>query len=145
MKKRKMALVVSAMVVALAGLEQAAFAQSGQGMGGGQTAGQGQTRARGAAGRLAKMTTRLSLTEAQQSQVKPILEDEETQLKAVKADTTLSRVQKRDKAREIRQASYEKIKLVLTPEQLQKEEEIRGKAKARWEERRKRTPKGAEQ
>lgn len=138
MKKRRMAIVTVAVLAALAGMAQAVFAQTdqGQGAGPGQMKGPGQMRKMGAANRLGRLTTQLNLTEAQQAQIKPMLEDEEKQLKALRGDATLSPLQKRDKAREVRQATFEKIKPILTPEQQKKHDAMREKARERVEKRR---------
>ena len=70
--------------------------------------------------RLAKMTKRYNLTADQQSQIKPILQDEQTQMQAMHSDTTTSREDKRSKMMSMHQASTQKIEAVLTDEQKQK-------------------------
>ena len=70
--------------------------------------------------RLAHMTKRYKLTADQQSQIKPILEDEQTQMQAMRADSSTSRDDKRAKMMSMHQASTQKIEAVLTDEQKQK-------------------------
>jgi Spy/CpxP family protein refolding chaperone len=70
--------------------------------------------------RLAKMTKRYNLTADQQSQIKPILQDEQQQMQSMRSDTTSSREDKRAKMQSMHQASTQKIEAVLTDEQKQK-------------------------
>jgi protein CpxP len=70
--------------------------------------------------RLAKMTKRYKLTADQQSQIKPILQDEQQQMQSMRSDTTSSREDKRAKMQSMHQASTQKIEAVLTDEQRQK-------------------------
>jgi len=69
---------------------------------------------------LAHMTKRYKLTADQQSQIKPILQDEQQQMQAMHADTSTSRDDKRAKMQSMHQASQQKIEAVLTDEQRQK-------------------------
>jgi Spy/CpxP family protein refolding chaperone len=70
--------------------------------------------------RLAHMTKRYKLTADQQSQIKPILQDEQQQMQAMRSDTSTSRDDKRAKMQSMHQASQQKIEAVLTDEQRQK-------------------------
>jgi Spy/CpxP family protein refolding chaperone len=70
--------------------------------------------------RLAHMTKRYKLTADQQSQIKPILQDEQQQMQSMRSDTTSSREDKRAKMQNTHQASTQKIEAVLTDEQKQK-------------------------
>lgn len=67
----------------------------------------------------------LNLTDDQQAQVKTIVQDSRTQAKAVFDDSTLTKEQKRERVAEIRKATFERVKALLTPEQLQKLEELK--------------------
>jgi len=69
---------------------------------------------------LQQMSSELNLTDAQQAQIKPILQSEFQQLKSVKDDTTLSPEQQKAKAQEIHAAAKSQIASVLTPEQQKK-------------------------
>ena len=70
--------------------------------------------------RLAHMTKRYKLTADQQSQIKPILQDEQQQMQGMRSDTSTSRDDKRAKMQSMHQASTQKIEAVLTDEQKQK-------------------------
>ena len=134
MGKERMALVAAALLVALGGLVHAPCVRAEQG---GDTP-PGQLRSKGGQGRwsagerLARMTERLNLTEAQQARIKPIIEDEGKQLKALRDDTSLTRDQKREKFREISTVTFANIDAVLTPEQQKKHVELREKAREHW-------------
>jgi len=73
--------------------------------------------------RLKRMSERLNLTDEQKEKIRPILQDEEKQLKGLRADTSLSPEQRREKRRQINQATRKQIGETLTPEQ-----------KAKWRE-----------
>ena len=67
--------------------------------------------------RLKMLTEKLNLTEDQQAKVKPILEDESKQMKALHDDTSLAPTDQRAKMKELHESSTEKINAVLTPDQ----------------------------
>ncbi len=69
------------------------------------------------------MSRALGLSEEQKTQIKPFLEDRMTKTKEVENDASLSPEQKKEKAKEIREATDEKIKLVLTDKQRERLEE----------------------
>lgn len=75
--------------------------------------------------RLQRMTTRLGLSEEQQRQIKPILVEEASQLRAVRDDPQLTRDERRAKMRQINGATFDKIRPLLTPEQQQKHDALR--------------------
>jgi len=70
--------------------------------------------------RLKMLTEKLNLTEDQQAKLKPILEDESTQMKTLHDDTSLAPEDKRAKMKELHGSSTEKINAVLTPDQQSK-------------------------
>jgi len=72
-----------------------------------------------------RLTKELNLTPEQQAQVKPIMEDTRSKMKALHEDTTLTPEQRRAKAKEVREANRAKIKALLTPEQQQKMEQLK--------------------
>ena len=55
--------------------------------------------------------------ENQQAKLKPVLEDESKQMKALHDDTSLAPPDKRAKMKELHESSTEKINAVLTPGQ----------------------------
>jgi Spy/CpxP family protein refolding chaperone len=67
----------------------------------------------------------LDLTNDQQKQLKPILQDEFKQLKAVKDDPSMSPEQKKAKAAEIHNGAKSQIGSILTPEQKKKLAEMK--------------------
>jgi Spy/CpxP family protein refolding chaperone len=70
--------------------------------------------------KLQQISTELNLTDAQKTQLKPILQSEVQQLQAVKNDTSLSSDQKQAKANDIRQSYKSQMSNILTPEQQKK-------------------------
>jgi Spy/CpxP family protein refolding chaperone len=80
---------------------------------------------------LEKLTTELTLTDAQKPKVKTVLEDSSKKRQELYADTTVAQDQKRPKMREIMDDQNKKMKEILTPEQNEKYtkwmEENRGK------------------
>jgi Spy/CpxP family protein refolding chaperone len=87
-----------------------------------EKSGKGDRHARAAAAkdRLQQMAEELNLTPEQKEKVKPILQEEAQKLRALRQDASLSPEQKREKARELRQELVNKLKPILTPEQLEK-------------------------
>jgi hypothetical protein len=63
------------------------------------------------------MTRRLSLTTEQQEAIKPILIDEEAGLDRLRADGNLTKTEQKTKMQELRDATNEKIRPILTAEQ----------------------------
>ena len=78
-----------------------------------QGSAQGQARADKHGDELAS----LNLSDDQKAQVSKIRTDEKSQIMAAKSDSTLSAEQKQAKVREIRTATHQQIRAVLTPEQ----------------------------
>jgi len=70
--------------------------------------------------RLDRLTTLLTLTDDQKSQIRPILVDEFTSMKAVKDDSTLADDAKKDKMKALNDDAKAKISALLTPDQQQK-------------------------
>lgn len=66
---------------------------------------------------LARMTKRLSLTQDQQTQIKPILEDRDQQLNQLWQDTSMSKTDRRAKSKGIRDDAKSKIDPILNDEQ----------------------------
>jgi periplasmic protein CpxP/Spy len=70
--------------------------------------------------RLEWLSKQLNLTDDQKAKVKPILDDQGKQMRAVREDTSLSQEQKRDKMKEIHEKTDSQINDILTPEQQKK-------------------------
>ena len=75
--------------------------------------------------RLQKLATELNLTDDQKTQLKPVLQGEFKQLKAVHDDSSLSPDQKQSKMTEIHDGAKSQINSILTPEQQKKLAEIK--------------------
>lgn len=71
----------------------------------------------------------MNLTEDQKAKLRPILQDENQQMEALRNDTSMTQEQKIAKANEVRQNASPKIKAILTPEQLQKLADLQQKAR----------------
>jgi periplasmic protein CpxP/Spy len=74
---------------------------------------------------LTRISTELNLTDDQKEKIKPILQSEFSQLKAVRDDTSLSPEQKQSKAKDIHGSAKSQISSILTPEQQQKWQSIK--------------------
>lgn len=69
---------------------------------------------------LQKLATQLNLTDEQKAKIKPLLQEQVTQLKAVHDDTSLSAEQRQAKMKEVHQNYHSQVMAVLTPEQQKK-------------------------
>ena len=81
--------------------------------------------------RFKNLAAQLNLSGEQKQQLKPIFRDEAQKLKNLRAQTGLSRWQKHAQLNQIRQDLLARITPVLTPEQLQKWQELRGQNRSR--------------
>ncbi|MBI3875986.1 MAG: hypothetical protein HY300_08515 [Verrucomicrobia bacterium] len=85
--------------------------------------------------RLKELAEQLNLTDEQKEKLKPIVQEEVEKLKALREDATLSRQDKVAKFREIQEGAQAKIKAILTPEQQEKMDKLREKAKENFKKR----------
>jgi len=76
--------------------------------------------------RLQHMTKALNLTPEQQEKIKPILENEQSQMQTLHTDTSMSRDDRMAKAQQIRQGSNEQINQLLSTDQQQKWSQMQG-------------------
>ena len=67
-----------------------------------------------------RIAKQLDLTDDQKTKAKPIFDDMIQQMKDLRADTTIAPTDKREKMKEIRTATADKLKDILTPDQLAK-------------------------
>ena len=81
--------------------------------------------------RLKRMSERLNLTDEQKEKIRPILQAESDQRKALHEDQSLSPDQRRQKGRELGQATNKQIREILTPEQKAKWREGREEGRER--------------
>ena len=84
-----------------------------------------------AKGRYQDIAAELQLTDQQKQQLKPILREEAQKLKSLRAQTDLTKRQKRVQLLQIRQDLLARIKPILTPEQLAKWQTLYGGTRAR--------------
>ena len=75
--------------------------------------------------KLEKMSTQLNLTPAQKKEMAPIMMDEASKMKAIKADTSLGPLQKAMQMKQLGTDMDAKVKPILTPDQYQKFEQMR--------------------
>jgi Spy/CpxP family protein refolding chaperone len=90
--------------------------------------------------RLQYLSQELNLSDDQKEKLKPILEDEVKQMRAVYEDTSLTPDQKRGKMEQIHKAAMPQIEGALTAGQKEKLVKIRDQAKERHQKRREPTP-----
>ena len=74
---------------------------------------------------LQMLTEKLNLTDEQRTKLKPILQDQAQQLKAVHDDTSLTPEQKTAKMKAIHASFHDQVNAVLTPEQQAKLKEMK--------------------
>src|SRR5262249_26396492 len=70
--------------------------------------------------KLQHISSELNLSDDQKQQLKPIVQNEVQQVKAVKSDATLSDDQKQSKVQEIQQNAKSQMGTILTPDQQKK-------------------------
>ena len=85
---------------------------------------------------LAHMTKQLSLTSDQQSQIKPILEDRQSQMMQMHQDSSMSREDKMTKMKSLDDSSNSKVEAVLTDQQKPKYEKMIANRQQHMEQRR---------
>jgi Spy/CpxP family protein refolding chaperone len=84
-------------------------------------------------GRLAMLSRRFDLTEAQKQQVRPLLQDAIQQARSLHQDASLTPDQKMAKMRELHQGLRGKIEAILTPEQRAMKGVKRYGPRGRWQ------------
>jgi len=77
--------------------------------------------------RLDHLSQQLNLTADQKAKIKPILEKEAGQTKALREDTSLAPQDRRSRFMELREKTTEDIKAVLTKDQQKKYDEMRSR------------------
>jgi Spy/CpxP family protein refolding chaperone len=74
---------------------------------------------------LEQLAQQLQLTPEQKTQLIPILRAEAPKVRAIKADTSLSKIQKLEQLKAVHDETDPQVRSILTPEQYQKLQEIR--------------------
>ena len=77
-----------------------------------------------------KLLQALNLTDEQKAKVAPILAKAKSDAKAIRADQSLSKKQRRAQLEAIRTNTEQQLQTVLTPEQFQKFQQLRAERKA---------------
>ncbi|HWB85999.1 MAG TPA: hypothetical protein VG675_17785 [Bryobacteraceae bacterium] len=72
-----------------------------------------------------QMAKQLNLSPQQKAELVPILEAEAPELEAIKADSSLSEVQKLQKLKAVHDQTKPQVEAILTPQQYQKLQDIR--------------------
>lgn len=85
----------------------------------------------GAEKHMQKMATELNLTEAQKTQLKGIHEQQRAKMQELRANTSLTKEQKMDQARALRESTHSQMTSLLTPEQQNKFEAMKANRKGR--------------
>jgi periplasmic protein CpxP/Spy len=85
----------------------------------------------GAELQIAELSKKLQLTEQQQKQLTPIIEERDKQVKALKADTSSGKLQKLRKASEIQENFRSQASKYLNPEQQKKLEALQAERRAK--------------
>jgi Spy/CpxP family protein refolding chaperone len=81
---------------------------------------------------LAQMAKDLNLTADQQAKIGSIHQQAAEARRAIRADTSLSEEQKREKLKELRRGTMDQVRALLTPEQQAKAKELREARRAHW-------------
>lgn len=95
------------------------FAQRRKEMRGGREMGMGSAR------QMDRLSQKLNLTDEQKSKLQPLFEEHRKQMQSLWQDTSLTPEQRREKAKELRQANHQQMLAILTPEQQQKLQQMR--------------------
>lgn len=82
------------------------------------------------------LSKRLNLTADQQNQILPVLAARQEQMQGIRADSSLSPKDRREKARAVREDSDSKIRAVLTDEQKQAYDRMQQQMRERMRQRR---------
>ena len=93
---------------------------------------------RGGLPRLQQLTRELNITEAQRTQIRGFLDNAQTQLRALRDNTSLTPGQRLDRSIEIREQVRNQIQSILTTEQKLRAEELRKQAQERMAQRQER-------
>lgn len=121
----KKSLLHAAVIFTLLAGGSALFAQMPQGQEQGSSQwGHGPGQPMTADDRLQRMTKQLDLSDAQQLQIKPILENEAKQMQTLREDSSLSQQDRWSKMTQIRQETSSQIKPILSADQQQKFEQM---------------------
>jgi protein CpxP len=80
---------------------------------------------------MAELSKKLQLTDQQQKNLAPIVEQRDKQIKALKADTSTGKLQKLRKASELQENFRNQAAKILNPEQVKKLEALQAERRAK--------------
>lgn len=80
---------------------------------------------------IVRVLIQLNLSDSQRAEIEAIVKDARVSARAIKQDTSLARDAKRAQLKQLRQQTVGKVKGLLTPEQLQKLEDLKAKHRVR--------------
>jgi hypothetical protein len=80
---------------------------------------------------MAELSKKLQLTEAQKKELAPIVAERDTKIKALKADTSMSKLQKLRRARELQDDFRNQTAKYLNPDQMKKLEALQSERRAK--------------
>ena len=83
------------------------------------------------ADQLQHIAQELKLTDDQKEKLKPVLREQAKKVRELRQDSDLGQQERLVKFRELRQSTQEKLKTILTPEQLEKFKELRSEGPRR--------------
>lgn len=119
MKTNKLSLVAALALGGLMACASLATAQDNKDSKSGSGQGQGR-RGMSVDARMERLTTELSLTDAQKPKVKAVLEETQKKMRELRDDSSLSQDQRREKFTAVREDETKALKPILTPEQMEK-------------------------
>lgn len=85
---------------------------------------------------VAALASKLNLTDDQKTQIKPIIEDRQQKLEALRSDPSMRRMQRARKAKSIFEESDKKINAILNDQQKQQYAQLEAQMKQRMRDRR---------
>jgi hypothetical protein len=80
---------------------------------------------------LAELSKKLQLTDQQKKELAPVVEQRDKEIKALKADTSMGKLQKLRKAAEIQTNFRNQAAKILNPDQVKKLDELQAERRAR--------------
>jgi hypothetical protein len=80
---------------------------------------------------MAVLSKKLQLTDQQKKQLAPIVEQRDKEIKALKAETSLGKLQKLRKAEEIQTSFRDQAAKILNPDQIKKLDELQAERRAK--------------
>jgi hypothetical protein len=80
---------------------------------------------------MAVLSKKLQLTDQQKKQLAPIVEQRDKEIKALKANTSLGKLQKLRKAEEIQTSFRDQAAKILNPDQIKKLDELQAERRAK--------------